>query len=57
MSHITIIIGSGNSVAAVAGEKSIAEATVSYTPAHGMSWDEIGKEVEKIEKKIDGLLQ
>lgn len=54
MSHITIIIGSGRS--AEAGEQDRVQAEVAYTPDHDMSWDDIGKEVAKIEKRIDSLL-
>ena len=53
MSHITIIIGSGGGNIRSEGT---AETTVSYTPDHSMSWEEIGKEVERIEKKVDSIL-
>lgn len=56
MSHITIIIGSGSQEAASSSQSS-AEGSVSYVPGHDMTWEEIGKEVEKIEKRITNLLE
>jgi len=50
MSHITIIIGSGLQEAATS--KSSVEESVTYIPGHDVTWEQIGKEVKKIEKKM-----